>query len=278
MIDQRNLNPEYSYLYNDANTEEEGIRRFVELVKVLRIKCPWDIEQTHTSLRRGFIEESYEVIEAINNENFDNLREELGDVLLQIIFHSDLAREEGHFDLTDVMNKECEKMISRHPHVFGDGEAKTVDKVLEKWENIKSKEHGNITYTERLKDVPKSLPALIRGEKVQKRAADVGFDWDNIGPALEKVGEELEEFKAALNENDKSHMDEEFGDLIFAAVNVSRFAGIDPEEAMTKATEKFINRFAMLEEKSKSLGRDLKDMSLEEMDALWDEIKNSVLI
>jgi len=274
MLDKTNLKEEYSNLYDDASTEEEAIRRFADMVSVLRRTCPWDMEQTHESLRRGLIEESYEVIEAINRKNDENLKEELGDVLLQIVFHADLAKEEKKFDLTDVVNYTCEKMINRHPHVFSTGTAKTVDKVLEKWENIKSEEHGNITHTERLKDVPKSLPALIRSEKVQKRAADVGFDWDTIEPAIDKVREELEEFCEARRDNDRESMIDEFGDLLFSVVNVSRFAKIDSEEALNLATEKFIKRFSMLEDAAKESGRDLKDMTLDEMDALWNEIKS----
>ena len=273
MIDKTNLKDEYNALYQNANSEEEGIRRLVDIVKVLRRLCPWDKVQTHETLRRGFIEESYEVVEAINNSNFENLREELGDVLLQIVFHAELAQEESEFNMTDVMNEVCEKMIRRHPHIFSDGDAKTVDKVLEKWENVKSKEHGNITHTERLMDVPKSLPALIRSEKVQKRAADVGFDWDEIQPAIDKVSEELQEFCEARESGNQKEMFEEFGDLLFSAVNVSRFAKIDSEEALNFATEKFIERFSMLETAAKESGRSLETMTLEEMDALWDEIK-----
>ena len=274
MIDKSILKPEYDYLYHEASSEEEAIRRFVELVSVLRKTCPWDMEQTHSSIRRGMIEEAYEVVEAINNNDFPNLREELGDVLLQVVFHSDLAREEGEFNFTDVVNYECEKMINRHPHVFSTSEAKTVDKVLEKWENIKSKEHGNITHTERLTGVPKSLPALIRGEKVQKKAADVGFDWDNIEPAISKVREELEEFCTAKAEANYEGMVEELGDLLFSVINVSRFAKIDPEEALNLSTEKFIDRFGMIEEAARKSGKRLEEMSLDEMDALWDEIKS----
>ena len=273
MIDKTNLKDEYNALYQNANSEEEGIRRLVDIVKVLRRLCPWDKVQTHETLRRGFIEESYEVVEAINNSNFENLREELGDVLLQIVFHAELAQEESELNMTDVMNEVCEKMIRRHPHIFSDGDAKTVDKVLEKWENVKSKEHGNITHTERLMDVPKSLPALIRSEKVQKRAADVGFDWDEIQPAIDKVSEELQEFCEARESGNQKEMFEEFGDLLFSAVNVSRFAKIDSEEALNFATEKFIERFSMLETAAKESGRSLETMTLEEMDALWDEIK-----
>ena len=274
MIDSTGLKEEYMHLYTDAKNEEEASRRMVEIVKLLRKTCPWDMEQTHESIRRGMIEEAYEVVEAINRKNDDNLREELGDVFLQVIFHSDIAREEGRFNFVDVVNAECEKMIRRHPHVFSEFEAKTVDKVLEKWENVKSKEHGNITHTERLKDVPRSLPALIRGEKIQKRAADVGFDWDNIEPAIEKVREELEEFCSAKAEANYTGMKEELGDLLFSVINVSRFAGIDPEEALNQSSEKFIERFGMIEKAAMESGRKLEEMSLEEMDALWDEIKS----
>ena len=275
MIDTSELKAEYANLYKDAETSGEAIERFIELVGVLRKICPWDKEQTHESIRRGMIEEAYEVVEAINKKDFDNLKEELGDVLLQVVFHAGLTVEEGEFDFKDIVNAECEKMIRRHPHVFSDGEAKTVDKVLEKWENIKSKEHGNITHTERLKDVPKSLPALIRGEKVQKRAADVGFDWDNIEPAIDKVREEFGEFCSEMTEANYTGMEEELGDLLFSVINVSRFAKIDAEAALNKATDKFIQRFSMIEDAARESGRDLKDMTLEEMDALWDEIKKS---
>lgn len=275
MIDRKNLNPKYEYLYNDADSSGEAIERFIELVSVLRKLCPWDKEQTHESIRRGMIEEAYEVVEAINNKDFDNLKEELGDVLLQVVFHAGLTSEEGEFDFKDIVNYECEKMIRRHPHIFSDGEAKTVDKVLEKWENIKSKEHGNIAYTERIKDVPKALPALTRSEKVQKRAADAGFDWDDLSGPIQKVGEELQEFCDARDEGNFSCMKEELGDLLFSVVNLSRMAKIDPEESLNCATEKFIDRFAMLEKTANDLGKSLSEMTLNEMDELWNQIKNT---
>lgn len=275
MIDTSELKAEYANLYKDAETSGEAIERFIELVGVLRKICPWDKEQTHESIRRGMIEEAYEVVEAINKKDFDNLKEELGDVLLQVVFHAGLTVEEGEFDFKDIVNAECEKMIRRHPHVFSDGEAKTVDKVLEKWENIKSKEHGNIAHTERIKDVPKALPALTRSEKVQKRAADAGFDWDDLSGPIAKVGEELQEFCEARDQNDFECMQEELGDLLFSVVNLSRMAKIDPEESLNRATEKFIERFAMLEMRANESGKCLEDMSLEEMDALWNLIKNA---
>ena len=273
MIDTKNLKPEFQRLYKESETAGESIERFIDLVSVLRRLCPWDKEQTHESIRRGMIEEAYEVVEAINNRDFPNLREELGDVLLQVVFHAGITEEEGRFDFKDIVNEECEKMIRRHPHVFSDGEAKTVDKVLEKWENIKSKEHGNIAHTERVRDVPKALPALMRSEKVQKRAADAGFDWDDLAGPIAKISEELQEFCEARNQGDFSCMKEELGDLLFSVVNLARMAKIDPEESLNNATEKFIDRFAMLEMRANSLGKRLDDMSLDEMDALWNQIK-----
>ena len=275
MVDRTNLKKEFEYLYDDAQTSGEAIERFISLVSVLRRLCPWDKEQTHESIRRGMIEEAYEVVEAINNKDFDNLKEELGDVLLQVVFHAGLTKDEGEFDFKDMVNYECEKMIRRHPHVFSDGDAKTVDKVLEKWENIKSKEHGNIAHTERIKDVPKALPALMRSEKVQKRAADAGFDWDDLAGPISKVSEELQEFCDAREDNDFSSMKEELGDLLFSVVNLSRMAKIDPEESLNNATEKFIERFALLEMRASESGKRLDDMSLDEMDALWNQIKNT---
>lgn len=275
MIDSKNLKKEYEHLYVESTTAGEAIERFIDLVAVLRKVCPWDKEQTHESIRRGMIEEAYEVVEAINKKDFANLREELGDVLLQVVFHAGLTDEEGEFNFTDIVNEECEKMIRRHPHVFSDGEAKTVDKVLEKWENIKSKEHGNIAHIERIKDVPKALPALTRSEKVQKRARDAGFDWDDIAGPIAKVSEELQEFCEAREKNDFACMQEELGDLLFSVVNLSRMAKIDPEESLNRATEKFIERFAMLEMRATESGKRLEDMTLEEMDALWNLIKHT---
>ena len=273
MLDSSNLNKEYEYLYKEAETQGEAFERLCKVVSLLRNLCPWDREQTHQSLRKCMIEEAYEAVDAIDREDFDNLREELGDVLLQAVFHGELASEKNRFDIVDVINQECEKMIRRHPHIFSEEQAKTVDKVLEKWENVKSKEHGNTTATQRLYDVPKALPALTRSEKVQKRAAEVGFDWPDINGALDKVNEELKEFLEARERADFPGMVEELGDLLFSAVNVARFAGIDPEEALKMASEKFIRRFAALEDAAKSKGLNLSEMTIDEMDQLWDIIK-----
>lgn len=274
MLDKEGLLEEYAPLYEAAETNGEAMERLAEIVKVLRALCPWDKVQTHESLRRCMIEEAYEVVDAIDRDDKPNLREELGDVMLQVVMHAELASEKDCFDLVDAINEECDKMIRRHPHIFSTETAKTVDKVLEKWENVKSKEHGNINHAERLRSVPKALPALIRSEKVQKKAADVGFDWDGIDEPLNKVKEEFREFCEAREERDSAAVREELGDLLFSVVNVARFAGVDPEEALNAATDKFIARFGRLEERAGSLGRKLEDMTLEEMDAVWNEIKH----
>ena len=237
------------------------------------MECPWDREQTHESIRTCMLEEAYEVVDAINNHDDANLREELGDVLLQVLFHSSLARESGRFELKDVINEECDKMIRRHPHVFLEENLKTIDKVLEKWENIKVKESGQPDNTSRLEKVPRALPALTRAKKVQKKAADVGFDWNDVIPALDKVNEETCELREAWQLGDQDAMKEELGDLLFSVVNVARFLDVDPEDALTFTTDKFIRRFAYIEKAAMACGRQLEDMSLEEMDALWEQAK-----
>jgi len=273
MIDQKGRKPEYAPYYADGKTPEEAFGRLCRIVTILRGLCPWDRVQTHESLRKCMIEEAYEAVDAVDRQDYENLREELGDVLLQAVFNAELASEEGRFDITAVVNDECDKMIRRHPHIFALEEAKSVDKALEKWENVKGKEHGTQTASQRLRGVPKALPALTRSEKIQKRAAEVGFDWPDISGALQKVSEELEEFKVAYQESDRIGMEEELGDLIFSAVNVARFAKLDPEEALKAATDKFTDRFCRLEDSARAEGRELAGMTLEEMDALWDKIK-----
>ena len=268
----------YEHLIKSASTDEEAITRLKEIVAILRIECPWDKKQTHETLRSCMIEEAYEVVEAINVQNDENLEEELGDVMLQIVFHSNLAEEKNRFNLTDVINKECEKMIRRHPHVFlqenSNNDINSIDKVLEKWENIKAAEKQTQTAMSRMDSVPRALPALTRATKIQKRAAEVGFDWDDISGALDKVKEETEEVIQADRQKDSSeHIAEELGDLLFAVVNVARFLKVDPEEALDSATRKFIRRFSYVEQQSLACGKQLENMSLEEMDELWDEAK-----
>lgn len=270
------MKQEYAHLKTPASTAEEAIGRIKEIIAILRVECPWDREQTHESLRSCMIEEAYEVVEAIDKNDGDNLKEELGDVLLQVVFHSNLSEENGIFDLTDVINDECEKMIRRHPHVFlheiSNNHIKSIDKTLEKWENIKAEEKKNTSKTEDLESVPNALPALTRAAKVQKKAAEVGFDWDDVQGTVDKIREETEELAEAVTEADIA---EELGDLLFSVVNAARFLKTDPEEALNMATKKFIRRFAYIEEKSLSCGKLLKEMSLKELDELWNQAKES---
>lgn len=272
------MKDKFEHLLKTAENSEDAITRLKEIISVLRVECPWDKVQTHETLRSCMIEEAYEVVEAINNNNDENLEEELGDVILQVVFHSNLTEEAGKFDLTDVINKECEKMIRRHPHVFldknSDNSTNSIDKVLEKWENIKAAEKKETSPSSRMESVPKALPALTRAMKIQKRAAEVGFDWDDISGALNKIKEETDEVIEASNEMaDDKHIMEEVGDLLFSVVNAARFLKVDPEEALNSATRKFMRRFAYVEQQSLACGRQLEQMSLDEMDQLWDEAK-----
>ncbi len=264
---------EYKNLYIQGDTNEEAFQRLVEIVKVLRKECPWDKAQTHMSLTKCMLEEAYEVVEAINNQDIENIKEELGDVLLQVVFHGTLGEENGNLAIKDIVNGECDKMIRRHPHIFLEENVKTIDKALEKWENMKSKEQGLESHTQRLKNVPVALPALMRSYKIQKRAADVGFDWDNINEAFSKIEEESLELSEAIKSGDKKDMTEELGDLLFSVVNVSRFLDIDPEEALNRTSLKFIKRFEFIEGQALSQSKNLKDMTIEEMDRLWNESK-----
>ncbi|MBO5034629.1 MAG: nucleoside triphosphate pyrophosphohydrolase [Oscillospiraceae bacterium] len=255
--------------------ERYGVKDLEAIVSILRAPggCPWDREQTHSSLRRGLMEESCEVIEAINEENPAHLQEELGDVLLQVVFHADIEKDAGRFDLEDVADGICKKLIFRHPHVFGDVSVSGTDEVLSNWEELKRKEKSQETYTDTLNAVAKSLPALWRAEKVQKKAKNAGFDWGECSPAVDKLSEELEELKEAIAQGTNIH--EELGDLLFAAVNVSRFVGADPEETLNAATEKFISRFAKVEELAKAQGQDMAQMSLTELEQLWEAAKRT---
>ncbi|WP_160670494.1 nucleoside triphosphate pyrophosphohydrolase [Clostridium sp. C8-1-8] len=235
--------------------------------------CPWDREQTHESLKKALIEESYEVIDAIDKEDDAGMIEELGDVLLQVVFHSSIAKDDGYFNMNDVIQGICEKMINRHPHVFGNESIDTSVEVLEKWEDIKKKEKGFESITEELNSIAKSLPATIRAAKVQSKAKKVGFDWDRVEDAMLKVEEELNEIKEVYNGENRAKIVEEVGDLLFACVNVARFLGVEGELALTFTTEKFIKRFSYIEKIASEKGQNLSDMSLEEMDILWNEAK-----
>lgn len=254
---------------------EQSVYDFHDLLEImerLRCKeggCPWDVAQTHESIRRNFIEEAYEAAEAIDQKDNEHLCEELGDVLLQVVFHTQIAREEGAFDMQDVCTGICKKLILRHPHIFGTADKLTkADQTLDLWEEVKRKEKHQQTYTDAMNDVAKSLPALIYAEKVQSRAKRSGFDWPEVSGAMDKVREETEELAQAIKQPEQA--EEELGDLLFAAVNVARRLEIDPERALMKSTEKFMKRFALVEQ---AAGEELKTMSLEQMTALWQQAK-----
>lgn len=261
----------------DINKKKFNIDDLLEIMRDLRKPggCPWDREQDHHSIRNDFIEETYEAIDAIDRESAADMCEELGDVLLQVVFHSQIEAEKNGFDFQDVCDGICKKLIERHPHVFGEISVKNSREVLENWDKIKQKSKHQTTFTDTLKSVPMSFPALMRADKVQKRAKKAGFDWDNVKDASKKLDEELEEFKEALLENDGTHAEEEFGDLLFSMVNVSRFMGINSEKALHAATDKFINRFEKTEIIAQKKGIDMKKSSLETLDRLWEEAKRS---
>ena len=247
-----------------------GVKDLEEIVRLLRAPggCPWDAEQTHQSIRRNFLEEAYEAVEAIDEGSPEHLKEELGDVLLQVVFHALMEQEAGRFDLDAVADGICKKLIFRHPHVFGQGGEGTPDS----WEALKRQEKGQTTETETLQAVAKSLPGLWRAEKIQKKAAKVGFDWDSVDGAVDKLSEELDEVKEAI----AGHGDpaEELGDLLFAAVNVARFLKVDPEDTLQAACDKFAARFRRVEEAVTAQGKQMEDMSLKELDDIWNAIKH----
>lgn len=255
--------------------ERYNVNDLIDIVEILRSPggCPWDIEQDHKSIRRDFLEETYEVIEAINKDDRDGLLEELGDVLLQVVFHTQIEREKKSFDLNDVADGVCKKMIKRHPHVFGNVNATTSEQVLENWDVIKKQTKQQKSQTESMLSIPREFPALMRADKVQKKAAKVGFDWDSVDGALEKVGEELNELKEAIQMGVVENANEELGDLLFSVVNVSRFIKVDSEEALTSATDKFIDRFSKVEKMANDRGLNMKETDLSELDKLWDLAK-----
>lgn len=247
----------------------------LDIMKLLRSEngCPWDREQTHESIKKYLIEETYEVLEVIDLNDKKRLCEELGDLLLQIVFHAQIAREEDTFSIDDVITGICRKMVLRHTHVFGEAKAETADDVLVNWEEIKKKEKGIESQTGILKDVPSNLPALMRSYKVQQKASQVGFDWDNVEDVLKKVDEEIVELKDVYKSKDVERINDEIGDILFSVVNLSRFLKVQPELALTGSINKFIKRFEYIETEGKKEGKNLEDMSLEEMDKLWNKSK-----
>ncbi len=257
------------------NRKTYNMYNLMNIMEKLRSKggCPWDREQTHRSLREFVVEEAYEVVDAIDKEDVELLIEELGDILLQVVFHSQIAAENNNFYLYDVITRVCKKMIYRHPHVFNNIDAKDAKCAKQSWDSMKDKEKNISTYTERLIDIPKGLCALGRSYKVQKKAADVGFDWDKVEDAFLKVVEEYEELKQASRGDNLENIEEELGDLLFSVVNVSRFLNVNPEIALNNTINKFIKRFSIMEEQSSRRGKDLKEMSLKEMDDMWNMAK-----
>ncbi len=247
----------------------------ISIMKYLRAPngCPWDREQDHKSIRSNFIEETYEVIEAIDTDNTELLKEELGDVLLQVVFHAEMESEIGNFNIDDVCNDVCQKLVIRHPHVFGDIKADTSDKALVSWDNVKMQTKSQKSQADAMDSVSKALPSLMRSTKIQQKAAKVGFDWENVDGALDKLSEEVDELKEAISEGNKEHQVEELGDLLFSVVNVARFLKIDSEEALYKACDKFSDRFRKVEQLASERNIDMKTAKLEELDSLWDEVK-----
>jgi tetrapyrrole methylase family protein/MazG family protein len=235
--------------------------------------CPWDRKQTPESLKPFLIEECYEVIDALDEGSPPKVREELGDLLFQILFHARIAEERGQFTIHEVIAVNLEKMVRRHPHVFGDAELRTDKDVLANWEEIKKKEKGYEERTSVLEGVPRHLPSLLRAHSLQERAARVGFDWSRIDEALPKLDEEMAEFKESLRKEDPAGIEEELGDIFFMLVNISRFLGVNPEDALRKTISKFIRRFRFIEEHASNAGRALNDMTLDEMERLWQKSK-----
>lgn len=254
------------------------IQDFVQLIAQLRNPnggCPWDLKQNYESMIPCLTEETYEVIEAIQKKDIANLREELGDLLLQVIFFSQLASEDGYFTFDDVLNDVADKIVRRHPHVFGDVSARNEEEALMRWNEIKSQEKSNKDKDSILDNVPSAFPALLRAQKLQKQCAKVGFDWREIQPVFAKVQEELQEVKEEFDRTpqEQSKIEEEIGDLFFATVNLARHLKCDAEDSLRKANAKFEQRFRKVEQKAKEKGAQLEDLSLMEMDFLWDEVK-----
>ncbi len=251
-------------------TEKEKFDELWKVMKRLRKECPWDKEQTHDSIKASTLEETYEAVEAIDNKDYNALRDELGDMLLHIVFHSVIAEEKNEFLLADVIEGITNKLVRRHPHIFGDVKVKDSKEIEKNWEAIKLQEGKKSL----LEGVPKSMSSLLRAYRIQEKASKIGFDWEKREDVWKKVEEELQEFKEAEKSGVTEKIEEELGDLLFSIVNYSRFLKINPENALRRTNEKFIKRFSYIEEKINSSGGNLVDASLEEMDKYWEESKN----
>jgi tetrapyrrole methylase family protein/MazG family protein len=259
--------------WQDYHKNQMDLEELLKIMSALREEqgCPWDKEQTRESLKPFIVEEAYEVLDAIDEKNPEAIREELGDLLFQVVFQCQIAKERGEFAMSDVIEKIGKKMIARHPHVFGDAQYKTSEEVLVHWEAQKKREGKQRESI--LDGVPKTLPSLLRAHRLQDRASRVGFDWERVEDVLQKLEEELEEFRSALKEKKEDEIEDELGDIFFVLVNISRFVGINPEDALRKTISKFISRFRHIEMSAAEMGKRLSDMTLAEMDALWDEAK-----
>jgi MazG family protein len=251
------------------NTPAEAFVRLKEIMDELREKCPWDRKQTIQSLRPQSIEELYELADAITDENWDSIREELGDLQLHILFYARIASEQKKFDIADVLGAVSEKLIRRHPHIYGDVQVKDEEEVKRNWEKLKLKEGKKSV----LSGVPRSLPAVVKATRLQEKAKQVGFEWDNRDQVWEKVEEELKELKEAVASADRGRIEDEFGDVVFSLINYARFLSIDAENSLERTNKKFISRFTAMEELALQQGRPLSEMSLSEMDAIWNSIK-----
>lgn len=256
------------------HTKEEKLEAFGRLLDVLdtlRVRCPWDAKQTNESLRPNTIEETYELCDALESDDVPNIKKELGDVLLHVCFYSKIASEKEQFDVADVCNALCDKLIFRHPHIYGTVKADDAEQVKRNWEELKLKEKGGNKGV--LAGVPSALPALIKANRIQEKARNVGFDWEEPSQVWDKVREEAAEVEAEIKKGSERGLDEEFGDLLFSVINAARLYGVDPENALEHTNRKFIRRFNYLEARARELGRSLKDMTLAEMDAIWEEAK-----
>ena len=254
---------------NSLEQKKEAFERLLNIMDELREKCPWDKIQTIETIRNLSIEEVYELGDAILEKNYTDIKKELGDIMLHIVFYSRIASEDKHFDVADVLNAICEKLIFRHPHVFGTVEVANSTEVLKNWEELKIKE-GNKTV---LGGVPKSLPALVKANRIQEKVRAIGFDWEERSQVWDKVHEELDEVKVEIENNDQNKIEAEFGDLLFSVVNAARLHGVDPETALERTNKKFMKRFNYLEQETLHKGRKLKEMTLAEMDVIWEDAK-----
>lgn len=250
----------------------ESFERLLNIMDDLREKCPWDKKQTIESLRILTIEETYELVDAIDAKDMKSLKEELGDIMLHLVFYAKIASEKNEFDIADVLNNVCDKLIARHPHIYGDVQVSGEEEVKANWEKLKLKEGKKSI----LQGVPKSLPAVVKALRIQDKAKQVGFEWENIEQVYEKVNEELNELNEVVASNNQDKIEEEFGDLLFALINYSRFLKVDPEAALEKCNRKFITRFRYIEEQAQKLNKPLEEMTLAEMDGYWNDAKKII--